>query len=38
VTGIKGLRATIRGVGGKGSRDRALDERAAERVVQALTG
>jgi hypothetical protein len=38
VTGLKGLRGTIRGVSGKGSRDRALDERAAERVVQALTG
>ena len=38
VTGIKGVRGAIRGGGGKGSRDRALDERAAERVVQALTG
>ena len=39
VTGLKGLRGTIRGGGGgKGSRDRVLDERAAERVVQALTG
>lgn len=36
VTGLKGLRSNVRG--GKGSRDRALDERAAERVVQALTG
>jgi hypothetical protein len=36
VTGLKGLRNSVRG--GKGSRDRALDERAAERVVQALTG
>src|SRR4051812_15070266 len=34
--GLKGLRNSIRG--GKGSRDRALDDRAAERVVQALTG
>lgn len=38
VTGLKGLRGAIRGGGGKGSKDRALDERAAERVVQALTG
>jgi hypothetical protein len=36
VTGLKGLRSNVRG--GKGSRDRALDERAAERMVQALTG
>jgi hypothetical protein len=36
VTGLKGLRNNVRG--GKGSRDRALDERAAERVVQAITG
>jgi hypothetical protein len=36
VTGLKGLRNSVRG--GKGSRDRALDDRAAERVVQALTG
>jgi hypothetical protein len=36
VTGLKGLRASVRG--GKGSRERALDDRAAERVVQALTG
>jgi hypothetical protein len=36
VTGLKGLRSNVRG--GKGSRDRALDERGAERVVQALTG
>jgi hypothetical protein len=39
VTGLKGLRGTIRGGGGgKGSRDRALDERSAAQVVQALTG
>jgi len=36
VTGLKGLRNSIRG--GKGTRDRALDDRAAERVVQALAG
>lgn len=36
VTGLKGLRNNVRG--GKGSRDRALDDRGAERVVQALTG
>jgi hypothetical protein len=36
VTGLKGLRSNVRG--SKGSRDRALDERAANRVVQALTG
>jgi hypothetical protein len=36
VTGLKGLRSSVRG--GKGSRDRVLDERGAERVVQALTG
>lgn len=36
VTGLKGLRNNVRG--GKGARDRALDERSAERVVQALTG
>jgi hypothetical protein len=36
VTGLKGLRNNVRG--GKGSRERALDERSAERVVQALTG
>jgi hypothetical protein len=36
VTGLKGLRNSVRG--GKGSRERALDERSAERVVQALTG
>jgi hypothetical protein len=36
VTGLKGLRNNIRS--GKGTRERALDERAAERVVQALTG
>jgi hypothetical protein len=36
VTGLKGLRSNVRG--GKGSRERALDERSAERVVQALTG
>jgi hypothetical protein len=36
VTGLKGLRNNVRG--GKGSRDRALDEQAAGRVVQALTG
>lgn len=35
VTGLKGLRSNVRG--GKGSRERALDERSAERVVQALT-
>ena len=36
VTGLKGLRNNVRG--GKGSRDRVLDEQAAGRVVQALTG
>jgi hypothetical protein len=36
VTGLKGLRNNVRG--GKGSRDRVLDEKAAGRVVQALTG
>jgi hypothetical protein len=36
VTGLKGLRNNVRG--GKGTRDRALDERGAERVVQALSG
>ena len=36
VTGLKGLRSNVRV--GKGSRERALDERSAERVVQALTG
>ena len=36
VTGLKGLRNNVRG--GKGARERALDERSAERVVQALTG
>ena len=36
VTGLKGLRNNIRG--GKGPRERALDDRSAERVVQALTG
>jgi hypothetical protein len=36
VTGLKGLRSNVRG--GKGSRERALAERSAERVVQALTG
>lgn len=36
VTGLKGLRNNVRG--GKSSRDRALDERAAERMVQALAG
>ena len=36
VTGLKGLRNSVRG--GKGSRERALDDRSAERVVQALTG
>ena len=36
VTGLKGLRNNVRG--GKGSRERALDDRSAERVVQALTG
>ncbi len=36
VTGLKGLRSNVRG--GKGSRERVLDERSAERVVQALTG
>lgn len=35
VTGLKGLRNNVRG--GKGSRDRVLDEQAAGRVVQALT-
>lgn len=35
VTGLKGLRNNVRG--GKGSRERALDDRSAERVVQALT-
>jgi hypothetical protein len=36
VTGLKGLRNNVRG--GKGSRDRVLDEQAAGRVVQALIG
>ena len=36
VTGLKGLRNNVRG--GKGSRERVLDDRTAERVVQALTG
>ena len=36
VTGLKGLRSNVRGA--KGARDRALDERGVERVVQALTG
>lgn len=36
VTGLKGLRNNVRS--GKGARERALDERSAERVVQALTG
>ena len=36
VTGLKGLRNNVRG--GRSSRERALDERSAERVVQALTG
>ncbi|MFN8632702.1 MAG: hypothetical protein U0893_02520 [Chloroflexota bacterium] len=36
VTGLKGLRNSVRG--GKGARERALDERSAERVVQALRG
>jgi hypothetical protein len=36
VTTLKGLRSNVRS--SKGSRDRALDERAANRVVQALTG
>jgi hypothetical protein len=36
VTGLKGLRNHVRG--GKGSRDRVLDDQAARRVVQALTG
>jgi hypothetical protein len=36
VTGLKGLRNNVRG--GKSSRDRALDERTAERMVQALSG
>jgi len=36
VTGLKGLRTNVRG--GKGSRERALAERSAEGVVQALTG
>ena len=35
VTTLKGLRTNIRG--GKGARERALDERSAERVVRALT-
>jgi hypothetical protein len=50
VTGLKGLRGTIRGAGGGGSgkggksgsgratRERVLNEQAAERVVQALVG
>jgi hypothetical protein len=36
VTTLKGLRSNIRG--GKGSRERALNERSADRVVQALSG
>jgi len=36
VTGLKGLRNNVRG--GKGSRDRVLDDQAAGQVVQALTG
>jgi len=36
VTGLKGLRNNVRG--GKGSRDRVLDDQAAGRVVEALTG
>ena len=36
VTTLKGLRSNVRG--GKGARERARDERSAERVVQALTG
>ena len=36
VTTLKGLRNNVRG--GKGARERALDEHSAERVVQALTG
>ena len=36
VTSLKGLRSNVRG--GKGARERVLDERSAERVVQALTG
>jgi hypothetical protein len=36
VTNLKGLRGNVRG--GKGARDRVLDDRAAERVVRALTG
>ena len=36
VTTLKGLRSNVRG--GKGARERALDDRSAERVVQALTG
>jgi hypothetical protein len=36
VTSLKGLRNNIRG--GKGPRERVLDDRGAERVVQALAG
>lgn len=36
VTTLKSLRNSVRG--GKGGRERALDERGAQRVVQALTG
>ena len=36
VTTLKGLRSNVRGA--KGSRERALDERSADRVVQALSG
>jgi hypothetical protein len=36
VTTLKGLRNNVRG--GKGQRERALDDRSAGRVVQALTG
>ena len=36
VTTLKGLRRNVRG--GKGARERVLDDRSAERVVQALTG
>jgi hypothetical protein len=35
VTTLKGLRSNVRGA--KGARERVLDERSAERVVQALT-
>ncbi|MGE3267325.1 MAG: hypothetical protein AB7P40_01165 [Chloroflexota bacterium] len=40
VTGLKGLRGAIRGTGGgkAAARDRVLNEQAASRVVQALTG